>query len=50
MRTSVENEWLCAQLLRTIGFNVATTEIASFCGQKILVVERFDRHWIEEGK
>lgn len=48
MTTSVENEWLCAQLLKAIGFEVAKTEMATFCGQKALVVERFDRKWMDK--
>ncbi|KAF3999828.1 type II toxin-antitoxin system HipA family toxin [Glaciimonas immobilis] len=48
MRTSVENEWLCAQLLTAIGFNVAVTDMTSFLGQKVLVVERFDRRWMDD--
>ncbi len=48
MSESVENEWLCAQLLRELGFSVATTEIAVFGAQKVLVVERFDRQWMDE--
>jgi serine/threonine-protein kinase HipA len=47
MRDSVENEWLCAQLLNAIGFDVSATEMASFLGQKVLVVERFDRRWMD---
>jgi serine/threonine-protein kinase HipA len=43
---SVENEWLCAQLLREWGFPVADTNIATFGGQKALVVTRFDRRWL----
>ena len=48
MAESVENEWLCAQILRELGFSVAKTEIAVFGDQKVLVVERFDRQWMEE--
>lgn len=47
MSTSVENEWLCAKLLDAIGFNVATTDMMSFQGQKVLVIERFDRRWMD---
>ncbi len=47
MRDSVENEWLCAKLMRAFGFNVAHAEIARFGDQKVLVVERFDRRWVE---
>lgn len=44
---SVENEWLCARILRALGLPVANTEIASFAGRKVLVVERFDRAWVD---
>lgn len=47
MSESVENEWLCAQILRELGFSVANTDIAVFGGQKVLVVERFDRQWMD---
>ena len=43
MRTSVENEWLCARILRAYGLPVASCEIGRFGSQKVLVVERFDR-------
>ena len=48
MSESVENEWLCAQILRELGFSVAQTDIAVFGAQKVLVVERFDRQWMDE--
>ena len=43
MSGSVENEWLCAQLLVLLGLPAATCEIATFGRRKVLVVERFDR-------
>jgi len=43
MRTSVENEWLCAQLVRHYGLPIANCEVVHFEEQKVLVVERFDR-------
>lgn len=43
MRTSVENEWLCAQFLAAYRLKHAQCEICSFGAQKALVVERFDR-------
>jgi serine/threonine-protein kinase HipA len=43
MSTSIENEWLCAQIVRAFGLPVARCEIARFEDQKALVVERFDR-------
>lgn len=45
MSSSVENEWLCSQLLEHYGSPVAKTEMAQFEDQKVLVVERFDRKW-----
>jgi serine/threonine-protein kinase HipA len=47
MTDSVENEWLCAQLLTEFGFDVAPTDIMQFGRQKVLVVERFDRQWMD---
>jgi len=41
--TSVENEWLCAQVLRELFIPCASCEIRTFAGQKVLVIERFDR-------
>ncbi len=49
MRTSVENEWLCAELLREFGLAVAACEIAQFGSQKALIVERFDRRFVDAG-
>jgi serine/threonine-protein kinase HipA len=45
MRDSIENEWLCAQIIRELGIGLARTEIATFGERKALVVERFDRRW-----
>ena len=42
---SVENEWLCAQIMRELGLQTAATEMAAFGKQRALVVERFDRRW-----
>jgi serine/threonine-protein kinase HipA len=47
---SVENEWLCAQIVRELGLPVAHTEVAEFAGQKVLAVERFDRAWMDDGQ
>ncbi len=41
--TSVENEWLCSQVLQAYGLPVATTQMARFDGERCLIVERFDR-------
>jgi serine/threonine-protein kinase HipA len=50
MRTSVENEWLCAQLVHAYGLAVAPCEIARFEEQKVLVVTRFDRQLANDGR
>lgn len=47
---SVYNEWLCAQILAALGLPTANTNIAYFAQEPILVVERFDRAWQENGK
>lgn len=41
--SSVENEWLCSRLLMAYGLPVASTEMASFDGERCLIVQRFDR-------
>ncbi|MBK8579694.1 MAG: HipA domain-containing protein [Candidatus Accumulibacter sp.] len=43
MRRSVENEWLCTQILTAYGLAVTPCAIRRFGEQKVLVVERFDR-------
>lgn len=45
MRDSVENEWLCALVLKAFGLPVAACEPMQFEDMKALVVERFDRAW-----
>jgi serine/threonine-protein kinase HipA len=45
---SVENEYLCMQLLDALGLPAAQTRIADFDGQRALVVERFDRRWTSD--
>jgi serine/threonine-protein kinase HipA len=43
MRDSVENEWLCAQIMNAFGLPTAACEVLNFGARKVLVVERFDR-------
>lgn len=45
MRDSVENEWLCALILREVGLPVAACRPLQFEDVKALVVEHFDRAW-----
>ena len=50
LTTSVENEWLCLQILRAYGLPVANTEIMTFGKQRVLSVERFDRQLHSSGQ
>lgn len=49
MELSAENEWLCMQLLAAFGIPVANTAMESFDGQRVLIVERFDRRLARDG-
>jgi serine/threonine-protein kinase HipA len=46
MQDSVENEWLCSRLMNAFGLETAACEILQFGTRKVLVVERFDRRWM----
>jgi len=48
MRDSVENEWLCSEILHAYGLPVARTQSLQFEDVKVLAVERFDRMWRQE--
>ena len=48
MKDSLENEWLCAELLRGFGLPVARCHPAEFGERRVLVVERFDRVWQDD--
>jgi len=45
---SVENEWLCLNILKAYGLPTADVAIAVFDNVKALVIERFDRRWSED--
>lgn len=45
MRNSVENEWLCALILKEFGLPMASCQPMQFEDVKALVVERCDRLW-----
>lgn len=49
LSTSVENEWLCAQIVREYGLPVAPCRVETFGEHKALVVERFDRRLTAAG-
>ncbi|RST50020.1 type II toxin-antitoxin system HipA family toxin [Variovorax sp. MHTC-1] len=48
--TSVENEWLCLNILQEYGIPVPPTAVLRFGAQKVLAVERFDRRMHSSGK
>ncbi len=45
MSDSVENEYLCLSLAKSLGFNVPNAEIIYTNDIKAIAVERFDRRW-----
>lgn len=47
---SVENEFYCMTLLRLFGLDTANVSIQQFADRKTLVIERFDRHWTDDGR
>lgn len=48
LTTSVENEWLCAQILKAYGIPVSHCWIEQFDEYRVLVVERFDRRFSQD--
>jgi serine/threonine-protein kinase HipA len=50
MRTSVENEWLCARIVAAFGLPIAACDIGEFGAHKVLIVERFDRQMHSSGR
>lgn len=48
LSTSVENEWLCSEIVRAYGIDAAKCWIQTFGRHKTLVVERFDRRLASE--
>ncbi|MBN2193899.1 MAG: type II toxin-antitoxin system HipA family toxin [Polyangiaceae bacterium] len=50
LRTSLENEWLCARIFQEFGIPIASCELERFGVTKALVVTRFDRKLHSSGK
>lgn len=48
LNTSLENEWLCSRLFKAFGFDVADSQLAQIGSHKVLVIQRFDRRWVDE--
>lgn len=47
---SVENEYFCLKLTKALGLPTAEVEMAKFSDRTVLIVERFDRLWTEDGR
>jgi len=47
---SVENEYMCLEILGALELPVAKTEIVDFGKTRALVIERFDRRWAKDGR
>jgi len=50
LSSSVENEWLCSEIVRAYGIETAKCRMEIFGEFKVLVVERFDRRLAAGGK
>jgi len=49
LRLSVENEWLCNQIVRELGLPATECQMQDFGTRRALVVKRFDRSWHPQG-
>jgi serine/threonine-protein kinase HipA len=47
---SVENEYLCLKLLAALGLPAAKAQMATYGDRRVLIVERFDRLWTQDGR
>jgi len=47
---SVDNEFFCLRFLAHLGLSATQAAIETFDGERVLVVERFDRHWTRDGR
>jgi serine/threonine-protein kinase HipA len=47
---SVENEFFCLKLTAALGLPSAAVAIEEFAGNRVLVVERFDRRWTSDNR
>lgn len=50
MTLSLENEWLCAQLLAAYGLSIASCKVEQFGATRALAVQRFDRQLHSSGR
>ena len=50
LSNSVENEFICLKLLSALGVPTASAEISDFGDCRVLIIERFDRRWTNDGR
>lgn len=50
MAASVDNEHYCLKVMEAFGLPANRTEIVTFGERRVLVVERFDRQWLPDGR
>ncbi len=50
LSNSVENEYLCLNLMAALGLQAARVEMATFGDRRVLIVERFDRRKAADGR
>ena len=48
LTSSVENEYLCLNILKRLALPAAMVEMQTFGDRRVLIVERFDRVWTED--
>lgn len=48
LSNSVENEYFCLKLTAALGLPSANVEMRIFGNNRVLIVERFDRHWTKD--
>lgn len=50
LTNSVENEFFCLKLTKALGLPSAEVAMVTFDDKRVLVVERFDRRWTQDGR
>jgi serine/threonine-protein kinase HipA len=50
LTNSVENEYLCLELVAALGLPAAKSAIIDFAGKRVLAIARFDRTWTSDGR
>jgi serine/threonine-protein kinase HipA len=45
---SIDNEWISLKIMQKLGIDTCHSEISQFEDQRVLVVKRFDRRWVDD--